>query len=165
MLENLKVGGAYMQESKELGNQQANRDLGWLAGILDGEGSIILGTQIRKNGDKQYYHRICFYNSDDELVNKVVKILDANDIKSYVAEREFYNELSKKKGFTVSVSNYESAVKLLNLVKDDLVCKKARAELLLRFCVLRSNRINKSPNEEEKEIISQWDNELKTKHK
>lgn len=143
-------------------DQQANRDLGWLAGILDGEGSIILGLQKRKNNQNQYYHRICFYNSDDEIINKVVRILDSNEVKCYVSERQFYGNLSKKKGFTVLVSSYKDTLKLLDLIKEDLVCKKARAELLTRFCNVRLKHINKPPTDEEADIFASW-NKTKTK--
>jgi hypothetical protein len=145
-----------MQESKTLDNQQANRDLGWLSGILDGEGSIILGVQARKDETKSYYHSIRFYNSDDEVIQKVVRILEEHEIKLYVQERQFYGGLGSKKGFTVSISNYESAIKLLELVIPDLTCKKARAELLLRFCKLRKERFNKPPNEEEMTLFNSW---------
>jgi len=146
-----------MQESEKLGNQQATKDLGWLAGILDGEGSIILGMQSRKDGERQVYHRICFYNTDDSIINKVVKILDDNEIKCYVSERDNYGGLGKRKGFTVTISSYESAVKLLELVKNDLTAKKDRAEILLRFCYLRMNHLNKAITNEEKEILNSWE--------
>jgi hypothetical protein len=150
-----------MQESNELDNSQAIRDLGWLAGVLDGEGSVILGVFTRKNNTKQYFTRVCFYNSDEDVVNKVVKILDKNDIPSYTESRLQYGNLGDRKGFTVTVGKQEAIVKLLGMIKNDLTCKKTRAELLTRFCESRLKHQNKTINEEESDMIDHWNNNIK----
>ena len=152
-----------MQESEKLDNQQAIRDLGWLAGILDGEGSIVLGTFKRKEGYLQTYHDVRFYNSDEEVINKVVKILDMNGIKSFTSSRLQYGNLGDRQGFTVAVSNNASVVKLLEAVKEDLTCKKARAELVLRFCKLRLEHKNRPNTDEENNILEYWKENIQTK--
>ena len=152
-----------MQESEKLDNQQAIRDLGWLAGVLDGEGSVILGVFNRKDNTKQYFTRVCFYNSDEDVINKIVKILDGNQIPPYVESRLQYGNLGNRKGFTVTVGKQEAIVKLLNLIKDDLTCKRTRAELLIRFCESRVKHQNKPLNEDESDLLDYWNQEIKTK--
>lgn len=152
-----------MQQSDRLDNSQAIKDLGWLAGILDGEGSIILGTYQRKDGYKQSYHRVCFYNSDESVINKVSRILDANEIGNHVSSRLQYGNLGSRTGFTVQVSNLQSLKKLLELIKDDLTCKKDRAELMIRFCASRLQHKSRPLDDVELGLLDIWDMTLKTK--
>jgi hypothetical protein len=152
-----------MQQSDRLDNSQAIRDLGWLAGILDGEGSIILGTFQRKEGFKQTYHRVCFYNSDEGVINKVSKILDANNVGNHISSRLQYGNLGSREGFTVQVSNLQSIKKLLELILSDLTCKKDRAELMMRFCDSRLKHKSKPLDDVELGLLNSWDMSLKTK--
>jgi len=151
-----------MQESEVLDDKQAIRDLGWLSGILDGEGSVILGVFNRKDNTKQYFTRVCFYNSDEDVVNKIVKSLDKLEIPSYVESRLQYGNLGNRQGFTVTVGKQEAIVKLLELIKDDLACKKTRAELVMRFCKSRMNHQNKPITEDESNLLDYWNREIKS---
>lgn len=152
-----------MQESEKLANQQVTRDLCWLSGILDGEGSIILGTYTRKDKTKQYYTRICFYNSDEDVINKVTKVLDFLEIAHHVESRLQYGNLGNREGFTVTIGKLESIVKLLELIKEDLTCKKTRAELLIKFCKKRLEHKNKPLDEDESNLLCYWNENIKTK--
>ena len=152
-----------MQESEKLDNPQATRDLGWLSGILDGEGSIILGVFKRKDNTKQYFTRVCFYNSDEDVINKLVNILERIKVPNHVESRLQYGNLGNRKGFTITVGKQEAIVKLLNLIKDDLTCKKTRAELLIRFCESRLKHQNKPITDDEVSLLDFWNTEIKTK--
>ena len=80
-----------------------------------------------------------------------------------MSSRVQYGNLGDKEGFTVMVSNLDSLVMLLELIKDDLTCKKSRAELLLRFCLLRRKHKNKPLTDEESELMDFWSTEIKSK--
>lgn len=150
-----------MQESKELDNLQATRDLGWLAGILDGEGSIILGKCRRKEGYFQIYHRVCFYSTSDSIINKITKILDFNGVHYYVQPREAYGNLGTKESFTITISSSENIIKFLNLVLGHLTCKEDRAELMFKFCSLRKLHGNRILTENEKDMMDVWERDIK----
>lgn len=152
-----------MQESRELENPQAIRDLGWLSGILDGEGSIILGTYNKKDKTHHYFVRVCFYNSDEDVINKIVKILDHHEISNHVESRLQYGNLGNRKGFTVTVGKIDSIIKLINLIKNDLTCKKTRAELVFKFCEKRLQHKNKPLDQNENDILAFWNDKVKAK--
>lgn len=59
-------------------------DLGWLAGIIDGEGSIAL---IANSGARNPQLRVCICNGSDSILDKVGAILEAAGVTFY-ANRE-----------------------------------------------------------------------------
>ena len=130
-------------------SQITEAEIGWLAGILDGEGSIILSnTKVPVSKERyqhaeriQYAPKITMVNTDPELIAKYVKLLDKLGVGCGVYEKNSVNRLGNKQQWQVMVSRMKSVKIFLDLLLPHLTCKKAKAELLLRFINLRLNKV------------------------
>ena len=58
-----------------MGNPQ-ERSLSWLAGIIDGEGSITVQAYMMKNGNLRITPFICINNNDYGIIDECKRILD-----------------------------------------------------------------------------------------
>lgn len=56
-------------------DNQQERSLAWLAGIIDGEGSISFGVNFRPNGNVVIIPFICISNSDAGILDEAERIL------------------------------------------------------------------------------------------
>ena len=118
-----------------MGNQQVtDADLGWLAGVVDGEGSIAIQRchHNTPSGRRGYYSARCqVVNTDPGIIAAVLNMLACLDVGHYVTE-------SARAGcrmlITVRVDRFESIERLLVAISPHLRGeKRARAGLLLRF--------------------------------
>jgi len=123
-----------------------NENLAWLAGIIDGEGSIGIkrAFDTRKNRSFVSYSpliQIC--NTDMILLTKVIEILEFHGITF-----SFWNGSEKKRNpkwsvaYMIGISKNQSAMKFLELLIPFLVSKKQRAEILYEFCLKRQAYLN-----------------------
>lgn len=109
-------------------NQQAT--LGWLAGIIDGEGSIGI---YRKTRGKSSIFSACvrISNTSPEMIQRIVEIFDDLSIGTHVGEHRGVK--STKPYWQVSVWRMTEIKKLIELLLPYLVAKLAHARLVLRF--------------------------------
>jgi hypothetical protein len=132
------------------------KDLAWLAGILDGEGSF----GIYDYGRKGIVVRLEIPNTDKSLVLKAKEISEKiihHPIK--LKERDPKSQLNiktKKRQYSFQLSNMKLVNCLLNTIKEYLVSyKKQLANLICEYAELRKQRAYKSSlTEREKEILS-----------
>lgn len=126
-----------------MGNQQET-NIGYLAGIIDGEGSIGLEKMFPKKcwqGRRKkvfYSPRIQIVNTDPAIIVKVRDTLKLYDIGYYIMEnkRGTYQTL-----FMIRVDKTSYIKTLLELVLSNLVGnKKAKGELLLEYVNSRISR-------------------------
>ncbi|MBU3905379.1 MAG: hypothetical protein KJ906_04505 [Nanoarchaeota archaeon] len=103
-------------------------DIGWLAGILDGEGTVALQVQGKEKRPKL----VSFYNTDKTVMEKVIKILKDLDI-SYKCFSRFMNKEAKKPIITIRVSRIKHMKKLLEILLPHLTCKKENAIKILKY--------------------------------
>lgn len=113
-------------------NQQqtvSDFELGWLAGFLEGEGSICLQIHERESHRKQNLRvtpKIIFTNTDIGMIERCVNILDRLGIGKWVHHtnpRNNPNGLVKKSSkmiHYVHVSGYERLYKLLSIFEGKL---------------------------------------------
>lgn len=141
-----------------IGNPQethgvSEADIGWLAGIIDGEGSISLAMGYIKNGRlNNMSPRIEIGNTDKELVEKFVKIVKSLGCGIYMTlkKESLQSKLVKaKEGKNFKPIYYAKAVgflrtkKILDIVLPYLTgLKRIRGELIIKFINdrLRKNR-------------------------
>jgi hypothetical protein len=137
-------------------NQQAtlnvdDAELGWLGGIIDGEGTVVLYVSITKD-QKLYgaYPQVTIGNTEKVMIDKVADIINRLGIGVHVSHREPKgpcgvpgNVKSKYKTLHLaSVVGYKRAGKLLEVIAPYLVTsKKERAELMIEYIRSRSDRI------------------------
>ena len=122
-------------------------EIGWLSGILEGEGSICLLVNRRKDRTQVLRIRpsVIFTNSDSLLIERCVSILTKLGVGKYVMHTRpnkgsFTN--STKDMTYIYVSGFKRVKKLLEILRQCLFGeKKYRLEALLNFI---NRRLKKS---------------------
>lgn len=137
-----------------MGNQQlapAGVDLAYLAGIIDGEGSV----NMRRNGGKKglwFTPALSIYNTDRDLIywcRDVLQVLGAGvHIGSHVRAH------GRKVQYTLTIQRMESLLKVLPALIPFLRQKKYRAELLLEFCERRAGRKGEPYSSGDLEVVA-----------
>lgn len=113
-----------------------NIDIAWLAGIIDGEGSVSFQVTFRKTGNISVVPFIIITNSDHGILDNAKRILDENDIKH---DRQHQ---VKKHIFTIRVSRQEAINKLIKLIGDYLHSfKKHNIQVLQQFIEMRKESL------------------------
>ncbi len=118
-------------------------EIAWLAGIVEGEGSVALSFWNRNNSPKPKIGvQIKIYNTDGGIARKAVEILEKLGVGHYVQEREMKPIAmagGKKYGgrdpmITITVSNLQQAYDLgLRLQPWMFGDKAARMDLVLKY--------------------------------
>lgn len=137
-----------MQQSNSADNQQATEiEKAWLAGIIDGEGCIRLNP-YRPHGDKLYYQpAVYIYNTCPIMMDKVIQILDRLGT-GHLTQTKFPDKYrgNRRPAIAVTVWGHKRVSKLLLALMPYLVCKKAEALVLYRFCDSRLKAPKPSPH-------------------
>lgn len=126
-----------------------NKDIGYLAGVLDGEGCIHASkpwkkeTDRKSNGRHHFDIRIIINNTSRNLLEKVERLLDEADIKW--KERPCQRKKNNKQKWEISITRKSEIKKLLKLVIDDLACKKRSAEVVLDFLKIEQRDMGNKP--------------------
>lgn len=120
-------------------------DLAWLAGFLDGEGTIGLHRANNKNHAHPYLApHLQAPNTDYRLIQRMKDIIEA------VIGKEISICVSNKGGdgwkraWRVKVKAQRDLVNLIPLLMPYLVGKREQAQIVLDFCLRRNQRINAS---------------------
>ncbi len=127
--------------------------LGWLSGIIDGEGCVGLYNIKRNIKGKRNVPMIipviAIVNTNIKLINEIESILDMFNIVYYTCKRKSKNK-NWKPSYNIDIRSKVNCKKLLNLITDHLVIKKNQAEIVLEFCNKKehvySERIKLLPN-------------------
>ncbi len=121
----------------EMGNQQVTDiELGWLAGVLDGEGHISMRSSTFK-GEIHYAVGFGFTNTSEELLKKVeliCKKLGAN--LHWQRKAKIKNRLQ---GWDLATRKIINCKRVLAPLLPLLTSKKEKAEHALAFCERRLN--------------------------
>lgn len=123
-----------------------SRKLAWLAGIVDGEGSIgfyVGKTGWKGNHNKKYTyhiaHQVCIANTNTLIIQEAHNIVSAilgektpvTDIQ-VVADRR-PERTNSRIGYCVNVKNHNSVIKVLSALEPYLVGKKSQAQVMLNL--------------------------------
>ena len=102
-------------------------DLAYIAGIIDGEGSIIAQRSTSKKGQLKRYNIIVVVNMTDTSAIELIRALFGGRFYKYLPRR------SERKAITRwQVSGQEAEV-ILRAIKPYLLVKRAKAEVALRL--------------------------------
>lgn len=125
-------------------------ELGWLAGVIDGEGTIAFSPYpLRRNGkiiqELRIKPQIIVTNTDKALIEKVADIFGRSHIGVHFQTRTQHGRsfggnapTTKYRPLHVAnVSGFMRAKKAIELLGSHLVSKKAKAEMVLRYIVQR----------------------------
>jgi len=125
----------------EMGNQQVTLlELGWLAGIIDGEGYI--GFQVYKT--RCLHHSIStelsISNTDEPIILRAQRIIQAIGVNPYVKFSTYKakNKPTHKNLWTLVIHRLSPVAKVLEAVSPYMTgAKKERAILVLEYCKSR----------------------------
>jgi len=117
--------------NKLIENKANDFEIGYICGLIDGEGCIGLYKQKNK-GYVVLRPRISIYNTNHEVIYYAVSILGGKVeyAKKQSPERDIY---------LLRLSNTKLLMEILFRIKDKLIIKKQQAELLFEFCQSRLN--------------------------
>ena len=120
--------------------------IGWLAGIIDGEGTIGI-TRSNAKAYKHPYLKPTFHisNTNTKILDKaemiIRKIHPFTKVHITVTNR---NVERQKTGYRLSVDSQKDMIKILPVIIPYLIAKKEQATLLLDFCTRRVLRLKHS---------------------
>lgn len=159
-------------------NQQqtvSDLEVGWLAGIIEGEGTIGLQIHKRKGRNQQMRvtPRVIISNTDKEIIEKCVNILDGIGVGKWVhmtrANNKKVSSLFALNGadgkryrdmHQIQIDGFKRLRLLLPAIRPALFGEKRhRADILLR---LISNRMAKCKESEKASNISYDEEDVKT---
>lgn len=112
-----------------------DRDIGWLAGILDGEGCLQV---ILSNRSKQYKTgcsiaaEVRIEATSITMFDKVRRVLDALGVQ-YKFGNSPLRKMSTRPIYRLSVYRIEEVMKLLGIVRDSLTVKQAEADTIIAW--------------------------------
>ena len=120
-----------MRKTDELGDQHATpTELAWLAGFIDGEGSILLHKDVRK-GRVDYRPRVSWANTDPAVIDHADTILRKLGIRALLYEQD--RAEWKKIVLHAQLCRFAQIEVLLTALMPYLVGKRAKASLLLKW--------------------------------
>ena len=125
-------------------NQQVRiaKDLGWLAGIFDGEGHVYINRRkdryferkteklnLRKYNNWDQYVPMCgIGNANEEIIEELHRIFEEHRIGHWISERG-----KKDKVKRIEISGIKRVLSFCKLIKGCLVGKRRQIELLHNF--------------------------------
>lgn len=135
-----------MQKSEIADNQQVRPvsefELGYIAGLLDGEGSIYVKAWLQRKKDIRIEPCICLVsNTNRDMIETAKNIYERLGIAFYIESRELKKKSKDGIRYQGVWSFYVRGIKRVKRVLDIflplLVAKKPQAELLLQWCERR----------------------------
>lgn len=133
-------------------------EVGYLAGFIDGEGSIMINRHSKKKNKKVYLEvYVAIYGTDIPTKDKLTDILDRMGLPYHVGwdTRSGYQ---KRKCWRIKAVGHKRCVPWLTRLLPYLTTKRVRAELAwkyLRSRLSRTDRRNDDYTPEELEIVDE----------
>lgn len=111
--------------------QYTSTDLAYLAGIIDGEGSIYIGNFScnPKTGTKYYQTNIQVTNTDEPLIDWLVDTFGGLKSKR---TRKQHADNSRKQAYVWTASG-ERLTHLCELIRPYLICKTRQCDIMLKM--------------------------------
>ncbi len=130
----------------------SSRDLGWLEGIIDGEGSIYFGKSraagITASRGFAWQARLSVDSTDESIVTRVKKIIGEGAVFSYLPHK---SSLGKKRQYKFMLAN--AGIRRL-FPKLRLTAKERRRQLVLEAVnLLARHRRGRTPHDARLEQI------------
>ena len=129
----------------------------YIAGFLDGEGSIIVGTTKGNNGDNRGV-RIVFVNTNLKVLNYIDNFLKSKGISGVIAEKPQWrikNGLHRKRCWHWRIGRRREVISLLTNLLPYLIIKRSKAIEALKLANRPDPRIGTHPSLESRRKHSQ----------
>jgi hypothetical protein len=141
-------------------NQLETIELGWLAGMIEGDGFLSVTMAKDDKSKLKYQPRavVGVTNQDIAIINKVDDLFRKLGVIAYIRE----HRTPKGKPISlISTSTMANVKRIVDAIKDHLIGeKRARAELVKKFVDSRLSRKWQNLNEDEIDIIRQMDEQF-----
>lgn len=125
--------------------QATEAELGWFAGMLEGEGCLYFSKQ-KFRGDKfDIIVGVQITNTDINIINKLVEILEKCELSWFIRTKKVYSP-KHAECFFIETRNQGMLRKSLEVFTPYMYgAKKAKAELILKFLVKRNGKRGRNP--------------------
>jgi hypothetical protein len=129
---------------RQTDNQQATPDfaLGWIAAILEGEGTIGCYPSTDKRTQSKYYKPLIrIFNTDEKVIESTHKYLEILDIPHHIGKSKVtFKGKPCKPCYAVRIEGVKRCYTTLPKLIPALYAKKRQAELLLKICKIRLSK-------------------------
>lgn len=122
-------------------------ELGWFAGMLEGEGCLYFTKQQykKRNGKFDIIVGAQITNTDISIINKLVEILDRCELSWFIRTKKVYSR-NHSQCFYIECRNQGMLKKSLEIFTPYMFGeKKSKAELILKFLVKRNGKRGNNP--------------------
>jgi hypothetical protein len=128
-----------------------DREIGYIAGVLDGEGHLTLKEPKNHRNGRNIQPLLIIANTDMNLLLKCQKILKGGTIDTVHLANNAHNS---KQCFQLRIMNIPHILAILEKILPELTVKKEQAKLIMWFCKNRAFKPAKSPyTREEREVV------------
>ena len=110
--------------------------LGYLAGIIDGEGSVTLNRLRQQNGKWKISARIDITNSDCQLLSFCASILE--ELTGKQVKFILTDQRANRQVFRIQIQRRTSVVAVLDAIEPYLISKKEQARIIRQFLKIKS---------------------------
>ena len=118
-------------------NCNSFNNLNYIAGLIDGDGSINMNYRASKRSKLgKYTPQVLFINTDKQIITSYCSVLKTNNIGYNVQFRTGGNTTNRRR-WDIIVSGVKRTKNLLELITNKLKTKKEQANLLMQYCISR----------------------------
>jgi hypothetical protein len=121
--------------------------LGWLAGFIDADGSLMLAKQTYKRGEISCHYRpmIVFHNTNMQTMKKIEDILDHYKLPYYCQDRYYKTQVGKgekqRRSYRrITIYGFKRCKKFFDVTEIKLIGKKDQQDLMLKYIDYRFSR-------------------------
>ena len=130
----LKKTGIYRPSTLNL-SALTHADIAYMAGFIDGEGTITINCSRGKKGPEVYV-----VNTDFEIITWFEEVFGTNKYHKSKPIR------GRKQTFAVGLSSLKDTYMFLQLIYPHLRVKREQARILLEYCKIRLKKTKKNKN-------------------
>lgn len=131
--------------ARTIPREVSKEEVGWLAGIIDGEGSITFQKpkKPQKTGLKKIVYGVHIVNTCEEMIDKCIRIINAFEdgtgkpIEKKPKVYRIQAFKSNKPCFQITIRKYSTLKNVLKAITPHLTEKRTKAEKLLNFVCKR----------------------------
>ena len=112
-------------------------ELGWLVGMIEGEGWMILAKQLLPSKNYRYVPVIGMNSTSKILADEMARILKSMDVGVWIGKRNSTNPKWADQ-YMLNVRGFKRCKKLLDIINKYLLHKKEQGKLILDYIEYRS---------------------------
>jgi len=133
-----------------IGNQQPSlteRELGWLAGLIDGEGCIYLCSRGGKRKDN-YKAGVRIAMCCHDTIEYTSSLLHKINVPHHITKRSGNPAKNTSDSWAITVEGHKRVLKFLPLITEALITKKQQAQVVWQFSLQREAKWHAAPYDE-----------------